>query len=235
MIYGVILAGGIGSRMGSIEKPKQFLSIGEKPVIIHTVEKFRLIKDFDEVLVLCPDDWTEYTDELIEKHIPDRSSIKVLSGGPTRNETLMNAIRYIESKGCLDDETVIVTHDAVRPFVSLRILQENIRAMEQCDACDTVIPATDTIVESLNHGDISTIPDRKFLYQGQTPQTFKAKKLKYLYENLTEEEKNILTDAAKIFVIKGESVKLIRGETFNIKITYPYDLTVAEALIKTEM
>lgn len=235
MIYGVILAGGIGSRMGSIEKPKQFLSIGEKPVIIHTVEKFRLIKDFDEVLVLCPDDWTEYTDELIEKHIPDRSSIKVLSGGPTRNETLMNAIRYIESKGCLDDEAVIVTHDAVRPFVTLRILQENIRAMEQCDACDTVIPATDTIVESLNHGDISTIPDRKFLYQGQTPQTFKAKKLKYLYENLTEEEKNILTDAAKIFVIKGESVKLIRGETFNIKITYPYDLTVAEALIKTEM
>ena len=148
---------------------------------------------------------------------------------------MMNAIRYIESKGCLDDETVIVTHDAVRPFVTLRILQENIRAMEQCDACDTVIPATDTIVESLNHGDISTIPDRKFLYQGQTPQTFKAKKLKYLYENLTEEEKNILTDAAKIFVIKGESVKLIRGETFNIKITYPYDLTVAEALIKTEM
>ena len=235
MIYGVILAGGIGSRMGSIEKPKQFLSIGEKPVIIHTVEKFRLIKDFDEVLVLCPDDWMEYTDELIEKHIPNRTSIKVLSGGPTRNETLMNAIRYIESKGCLDDETVIVTHDAVRPFVTLRILQENIRAMEQCDACDTVIPATDTIVESLNHGDISTIPDRKFLYQGQTPQTFKAKKLKYLYENLTEEEKNILTDAAKIFVIKGESVKLIRGETFNIKITYPYDLTVAEALIKTEM
>ena len=235
MIYGVILAGGIGSRMGSIEKPKQFLSIGEKPVIIHTVEKFRLIKEFDEVLVLCPDDWTEYTDELIENHIPDRTSIKVLYGGPTRNETLMNAIRYIESKGYLDDETVIVTHDAVRPFVTLRILQENIRAMEQCDACDTVIPATDTIVESLNHEDISTIPDRKFLYQGQTPQTFKAKKLKYLYENLTEEEKNILTDAAKIFVIKGESVKLIRGETFNIKITYPYDLTVAEALIKTEM
>ena len=59
--------------------------------------------------------------------------------------------------------------------------------------------------------------------------------MKNLYENLTEEEKDILTDAAKIFVIKGESVKLIRGETFNIKITYPYDLTVAEALIKTEM
>ncbi len=235
MIYGVILAGGIGSRMGSIEKPKQFLSIGDKPVIIHTAEKFRLMKEFDEVLVLCPADWTEYTDELITKHIPDRASIKVLTGGDTRNETLMNAIRYIESCGNLDEETIIVTHDAVRPFVTLRILRENIEAMNTCDACDTVIPATDTIVESLDHEKISIIPDRKFLYQGQTPQTFKAKKLKSLYESLTEDEKNILTDAAKIFVIKGESVKLIRGETFNIKITYPYDLTVAEALIKTDM
>lgn len=235
MMYGVILAGGIGSRMGSIEKPKQYLSIGEKPVIIHTVEKFRLMKEFDEVLVLCPADWTEYTDELISKYIPDRTAIKVLAGGETRNETLMNAIRYIDECGKLEEETIIVTHDAVRPFVTLRILRENIEAMKQCDACDTVIPATDTIVESLDHEEISVIPDRKFLYQGQTPQTFKAKKLKKLYESLTEEEKNILTDAAKIFVMKGESVKLIRGETFNIKITYPYDLTVAEALIKNDM
>lgn len=235
MIYGVILAGGIGSRMGSIEKPKQFLSIGEKPVIIHTVEKFCLMKEFQEILVLCPQDWVEYTDELIEKHIPDRTAIKVLQGGETRNETLMNAIRYIESCGELKDETVIVTHDAVRPFVTLRILRENIEAMKECDASDTVIPATDTIVESLDHKNISMIPDRKFLYQGQTPQTFKAKKLKALYESLTEAEKEILTDAAKIFVIKGEEVRLIRGETFNIKITYPYDLTVAEALIKTEV
>lgn len=235
MIYGVILAGGIGSRMGSIEKPKQFLSIGDKPVIIHTVEKFCLMKEFDEILVLCPQDWVEYTDELIGKHIPDRTAIKVLHGGETRNETLMNAIRYIESCGNLDDETIIVTHDAVRPFVTLRILRENIDAMKQCDASDTVIPATDTIVESLDHQNISMIPDRKFLYQGQTPQTFKAKKLKALYESLTDDEKEILTDAAKIFVMKGEEVRLIRGETFNIKITYPYDLTVAEALIKTEV
>lgn len=231
MVYGVILAGGVGKRMGSSEKPKQFLNIGGRPIIIHTIEKFALINDFEEVLVVCPKEWMEYTNELISKYIPLREHIVVLQGGETRNETLMNSIKYIEKKGKLDDNTIIVTHDAVRPFVTRRIIKDNIAAMKEYDACDTVIPATDTIVESMDNDNISQIPDRKFLYQGQTPQTFKALKLRNLYNELSNEEKEILTDAAKIFVIKGNSVHLINGETFNIKITYPYDLTVAEALI----
>lgn len=235
MIYGVILAGGIGRRMGNGDRPKQFLNIGNKPVIMHTIEKFMMINDFKNILVMCPEEWREYTEELIRKHIPGSERVVVLAGGDTRNETLMNAVRHIESKGMLDDDTVIVTHDAVRPFVTLRILRENIASMEEYDACDTVMPATDTIVESMDGDIISQIPDRKFLYQGQTPQTFKAWKLKKLYESLTNEEKDILTDAAKIFAMKGQSVKLVKGETFNIKITYPYDLTVAEALIKNNV
>lgn len=235
MVYGVILAGGIGKRMGSSEKPKQFLNIGGRPIIIHTIEKFALINDFEEVLVVCPKEWMEYTNELISKYIPLREHIIVLEGGDTRNETLMNSIKYIEKRGKLDDSTVIVTHDAVRPFVTRRIIKDNIAAMKEYDACDTVIPATDTIVESLDNDNISQIPDRKFLYQGQTPQTFKALKLRNLYNELSNEEKEILTDAAKIFVIKGHSVHLINGETFNIKITYPYDLTVAEALIVNDI
>lgn len=75
-------------------------------------------------------------------------------------------------------------------------------------------------------------PDRSKMYQGQTPQTFRAKKLKDLYYSLSDEEKGILTDASKIFVMKGEKVHLVQGEVFNIKITYPYDLRVAESLIR---
>ena len=94
-----------------------------------------------------------------------------------------------------------------------------------------MIPATDTIVQSVSHEIISDIPDRSMMYQGQTPQSFKARKLKRVYESLTAEEKEILTDACKIFVIKGEEVRLVQGEVYNIKITYPYDLKVAESLI----
>ena len=140
-------------------------------------------------------------------------------------------IRYIEKDGGLDDDTIIITHDSVRPFVTHRIIEENIRFAEEYGACDTVIPATDTIVQSIQDDRIDLIPDRRFMYQGQTPQTFHAKKLKDTYEALTKEEKDTLTDACKIMVLKGEHVHLVQGEVFNIKITYPYDITVAQALL----
>lgn len=231
MIYAVIAAGGIGTRMGSALKPKQYLLIKDKPIIVHTVEKFFINNAFQKILILCPDQWVTYTRELMQKHLPENDKIVVLQGGSTRNETIMNAVKYIEDTDGLDDDTVIVTHDAVRPFVSARIIEENIAGALEFGATDTVVPATDTIVESEDETYISSIPDRSKLYQGQTPQAFKAKQLKQLYLSLTDEEKNILTDACKIFTIKGQGVKLIRGEVHNIKITYPYDLRVAKALL----
>ncbi|MEE1236675.1 MAG: 2-C-methyl-D-erythritol 4-phosphate cytidylyltransferase, partial [Turicibacter sp.] len=99
---------------------------------------------------------------------------------------------------------------------------------------DTVVPAFDTIIASEDGVVISDIPRRDFMYQGQTPQSFNIKKLTSLYNSLTKEEKEILTDACKIFVVKGEPVKLVRGEVFNTKITTQYDLKIANALVKGE-
>lgn len=235
MVFGVILAGGIGSRMGNVEKPKQFLKIGNKPIIIHTIEKFFVHDAFEKLIVLCPKQWMEHTKNLIKKYLgSDASRIVVLEGGTTRNETIMNSIKYVEENYGLDEDTLLVTHDSVRPFLTYRIIEENIRYGMKYGAVDTVISATDTIVSSEDGESITSVPDRKQMYQGQTPQTFNAKKLKELYYSLTEEEKEILTDASKIFVIKGEPVHLVYGEVFNIKITYPYDLRVAEALLQDE-
>ncbi len=232
MVFGVLLAGGIGSRMGNNEKPKQYLNIADKPIIIHTIEKFYLNDKFEKLYVLCPEQWIGHTKNLIRKYIGETDHIQVIAGGVTRNETIMNAIRQIESEYEVDDETIILTHDSVRPFVTHRIIEENIKYATKYGACDTAIPATDTIVQSDDNQVITTVPDRSKMYQGQTPQTFRLKKLKSLYESLTDEEKNLMTDAAKIFVIKGEKVYLVEGEVSNIKITYPYDLKVAEALIQ---
>lgn len=234
MIYGVILAGGIGSRMGG-DKPKQYLAIKDKPIIIYTIEKFFAEPAFEKVIVLCPKQWVEHTKNLIKKYIsPAQSRIAVIEGGEERNETIMNAIRFIENEGNLDGNTIIVTHDSVRPFVTHRIIRENIAACEKYGACDTVVPATDTIVESENGRTISSIPDRRKMYQGQTPQSFKALRLKEVYNSLTEDEKTILTDAAKILVLKGDTVALVEGETFNIKLTHPYDLRIAKSLLEDE-
>lgn len=234
MVYGVILAGGVGSRMGG-DKPKQYLTLKGKPIIIYTIEKFFAYPDVEKIIVLCPAQWEEHTKDLIKKYIaPAGDRILVAEGGATRNETIMNAVDIIEQNGDLNADTIIVTHDSVRPFVTHRIISENIEACAKYGACDTVVKATDTIVESTNENTISSIPNRKHMYQGQTPQSFKALKLKKLYNELTDAEKEILTDAAKIFVLKGEPVALVDGEEFNIKITYPFDMRVAKALLEDE-
>lgn len=230
-VYGVVLAGGIGSRMGNVEKPKQFMNIGGKPIIVHTIEKFVLHPGFDKILVLTPKQWIKHTQDLIAKYVPNHEKIVVIEGGSTRNETIMNGINYIEKEFGMTEDTIIVTHDSVRPFVTHRILEENIKFAKEFAACDTVIAATDTIVESKDNKLITSIPDRSKMYQGQTPQSFKAKMLRDLYDSLSAQEKEILTDACKICVMKGQDVHLVDGEVYNIKVTYPYDIRVAESLL----
>lgn len=232
MVIAAVFAGGIGSRMGNSDTPKQYLELGSKPVIIHTIEKFFVNDRIDEILVLCPQAWVAHTIDLIKKHLPDGKKISVIPGGSTRNGTLENAIAFINENCETDENTVIVTHDAVRPFVTHRIIEENVEAALKYGACDTVIPATDTIVESESGKMITSIPDRKKMFQGQTPQSFRLKELERVLSSLTENEKAILTDACKIFSIKNKDVYMVEGEVFNIKITYPYDMKVARTLLK---
>lgn len=233
MVFAAVFAGGIGSRMGNSDTPKQYLELGTKPVIVHTIEKFFVNDRIDEILVLCPKAWVAHTQDLIRKHLPEGKKITVIAGGATRNGTLEKAIEFIEANCETDEQTIIVTHDAVRPFLTHRIIEENVDAAIEYGACDTVIPATDTIVESRDGKMISSIPDRSMMYQGQTPQSFRLKELERVLASLTEEEKAILTDACKIFSIKNKDVYMVNGEVFNIKITYPYDLKVAHTLLGT--
>lgn len=227
MIYAVIAAGGIGSRMGA-DKPKQYIEIGGKAIIAHTAERFLNSDKIDKVIVLCPDEWVSYTKEIFAQ-----TDVIVISAGETRNETLMRAIDYIESTDGLDDETYLVTHDAVRPFVTDKIINDNIDAMLKYGATGTVIPSVDTVFQSKSGEIIDSIPDRSELYQAQTPQCFAALKLRELYNNLTDEEKDILTDGCKIYLLKGYDVHLVNGNVSNIKITYPHDLIVADAILKS--
>ncbi|HAO6439606.1 TPA: 2-C-methyl-D-erythritol 4-phosphate cytidylyltransferase [Listeria monocytogenes] len=231
MIYAQILAGGKGTRMGNVSMPKQFLPLNGKPIIVHTVEKFILNTRFDKILISSPKEWMNHAEDNIKKYISD-DRIVVIEGGEDRNETIMNGIRFVEKTYGLTDDDIIVTHDAVRPFLTHRIIEENIDAALETGAVDTVIEALDTIVESSNHEVITDIPIRNHMYQGQTPQSFNMKKVYSHYQNLTPEKKQILTDACKICLLAGDDVKLVKGEIFNIKITTPYDLKVANAIIQ---
>lgn len=232
MIYAEILAGGKGTRMGNTDMPKQFLMLGDKPVFVHTVEQFLLNPRIDYVLVCCPKQWISHTKDIVKKYLKECSNLVIVEGGSSRNDTIMNGCRFIEKNYGITDEDIIITHDAVRPFITQRIIDDNIEAALKYGATDTVVEAFDTIVESTNNEFITGIPVRKYMYQGQTPQSFNLRELMQLFESLTEEESGSLTDACKAYVIKGHRVKLVRGEVYNIKITTQYDLKIANGMLE---
>lgn len=235
MIYGGILAGGKGARMGRTELPKQFLNLGNKPMIIHTIEQFLISNRVDKVIVGTNENWRSYTEDIINKYYPKNDKIVILNGGNTRNETIVNICKFAEENSP-GEENIVITHDAVRPFITQRIINDNIDAIteEGIDAVDTVIPAFDTIVEAKDGEIITNIPIRDYMYQGQTPQTFRASELIENYNSLTEEEKGILSDAIKIYVLKNKTSKIVRGETYNIKITTTFDLKLANAILNVQ-
>ena len=232
MIYAGILAGGVGSRMGIQDMPKQFLMLGNKPIIIHTIEKFMVVPNIERVYVAVHPNWLAYFDDLVEKHLAIyRDRIIALDGGKERNDSILNIIRHIKAQGPVSDDAMLITHDAVRPFVSYRMILDNITALQTYDAADTVVMANDTIVESTDGKAITQIPNRAHMFQGQTPQTFKINQFEQLFAELSEQERQILTDACKVFVLKGKKVGLVTGEYSNLKITTVTDLKIAEAML----
>ena len=233
MIFGALLAGGVGSRMNIESMPKQFLPLGSEPILMHTLDKFLLCGDFDAIYIGVHKDWMDFVEGAIAKKGISKNRVCVVCGGQDRNGTIMNIVAAIEKEYGESDDHVIVTHDSVRPFVKISTIKANIEAACEYGACDTVVPATDTIVHSVSGEFISDIPYRGEMYQGQTPQSFSLSRLKAVYESLTDEEKSVLTDACKIFVLKGQPVALVEGDVTNIKLTTLMDYKVAQAMLES--
>ena len=231
MIFAAILAGGIGSRMHISDIPKQFLPLGDKPVIVHTLEKFIVSNCFDHIYLGIHPHWVSYACDLIKKFVPEADNVHVTPGGADRNATIRNVISAVEADFGADPEHIIVTHDAVRPFLSVRIIQDNVNAAREFGACDTVTPATDTIVASKDGKVISEIPARSEMYQGQTPQSFKMELLKKLYREIPAEELATFTDACKLCVSRGIPVHLVQGAVSNLKLTTVEDYRIAQAML----
>ncbi len=237
MIFGAIVAGGVGSRMNE-DIPKQFLKLGEKVILLYSIETFMSIDEFDMLYIGVHSEWFEYTENLIKEHFPTNSDkIKIVCGGKDRNDTIFNIINSIENEHGESDDNIIITHDAVRVFVSKKIIEENIKTVKKYGACGTSIPVIDTIIVSDNSVVMNDIPSRDRLYQAQTPQSFNINLLKKHYYSLSEDEKAVLTDACKILLVRGEEVRMVEGDFLNFKITTKKDYMIAQSIvdkIKTE-
>lgn len=215
----VILMGGEGKRLGST-LPKQFHMLGALKVYQYTLETFRQSKLFQEIILVCHPDWLDTVQEETAL-FPD---VKVIAGGPTRQASSWEGL-----KACHPTCQFVMIHDAVRPFVSLEILQNNAEAVLQYGAVDTVIPSADTLVITTDETTIDSIPLRHHFRRGQTPQTFSYPLICEAHQKTSHTN---ATDDCQLVLDLGATVYLTPGSDENMKITSEWDLSLAEHFLK---
>lgn len=226
--YALLAAAGLSTRMGDQIAPKPFLMLGRKTVLEYSIKTIEETKLFDGILVMV----NESSLGLAKKITARYSNVVVLEGGSTRNETLMNGIQYLLDNKLIDDDTVLMTHDAARPFVSEEEIEDSVAKASEYGAADAAYPASDTMLISADGLIVDDIPDRSHIYNSITPQSFNALKLYKLYNELSDEEKTRLTDGCGIFRLRNEKVALSLGKRENFKITYPADYARACSIVR---
>lgn len=223
--YALIVAGGSGSRMGSAV-PKQFLDLGGKPVLVHTLEKFLAYSPEIRLVLVLPeadfDRWNSIKRFLhsITPSLPH--PVLVVPGGATRFQSVRNGL------GVLSGEGLVAIHDAVRPLVSVEVIRRSFEAAAQFGSGVVTVPAKDSIRQVSENGS-SVALDRATLRLVQTPQTFRVSLIKKAFE---QAESPRFTDDASVAEAAGFPIHLVEGSYENLKITTPDDLVVAEALLR---
>lgn len=226
----VILAGGIGRRLG-LDIPKQFLKVAGKTVLEHTVDKFEEHENIDEICIVAHPQYIWKVEEIVSNN-NWRKVKKILIGGNERYASSFSAIKSYSSD---KDEINLIFHDSVRPLVSKRIITDVCEKLLTAQAIDVVVPAIDTIVKTDVSGKIiSSIPNRKYLRRGQTPQAFRLSVIKEAYEIALNDPKFHATDDCGIVVnyMPTVPIEIVLGEESNIKLTNPEDIYLLDKLFQ---
>jgi 2-C-methyl-D-erythritol 4-phosphate cytidylyltransferase len=225
----IILAGGTGSRLG-YDIPKQFFKVAGKTVIEHTIDIFETHPQIDEIAIVSH---TAYIAEIENMILTNgwKKVKKILRGGNERYESSISAIdAYAEQPNCK-----MIFHDAVRPLLSHRIIDDLIAALEKYNAVDVAVPAIDTIIQVEEQGRfIENIPNRKYLRRGQTPQAFRLKTIQQAYEIGLKDPNFVSSDDCGTVVkyLPNEKVFVVTGEESNMKLTYKEDSYLLDKLFQ---
>ncbi len=222
----VVLAGGVGSRLG-LDVPKQMVKIAGKTILEHTVEALHSSDVVDEVVLMMTTGWTEHTATLLGTRYPKLT--RILEGGSTRNETTRKVLAALGDEDCK-----VLLHDAVRPLLDERIIVDCVRALDEADAVDVVIPSSDTIVRVDDAGVIAEIPDRAMLRRGQTPQAFRLSVLREAYRLAADDPGFQASDDCGVVLryLPDVPIVTVLGAEHNLKVTHPVDLFIADKLFQ---
>lgn len=230
-VYCAILAGGTGTRLNS-PVPKQFLEVGGVPILIRSIRAMFADERIEELWIGANGDWYDLAINQIKQFIGKDERLHICRGGEDREGTLLNILDSIKNNNVINEDDIVLIHDAVRPFATKRIINDVINELHYCDVCNTVIPVNDTIIRSDDKKSVSGMPDRSVLFAGQSPQGFRIKTLIKAFKSLDSETRKKLTETTKVCFVQDIPIHIVTGEFFNFKITTPYDMTLAEGVLR---
>lgn len=228
MNIAIIFAGGTGQRMNTASKPKQFLELHGKPIIIYTLEHFQNHPDIDGIVLVCLESWIGYCKELLKKyHVTKVQAI--VPGGDSGQASIFNGLDAAHV--LYPDDSVVLIHDGVRPLINEQTISDDITCVHETGSAITVSPAIETIVMKLEDGHVGKIVDRSRCEMAKAPQCFYLKDIYKAHLQAKAEGLNGFIDSASIMKHYGFKLSTVVGPSENIKITTPSDFYIFRAII----
>ena len=222
----LIFAGGAGRRMNSRSKPKQFLKLYGKEIIIHTLENFQNHPEVDNIVVVCIKGWINYLQRLLDQYNMDKVRLIVV-GGKTGQESIYNGLCALAD--FVPEDSIVLVHDGVRPFITDTLISECIKSVKKFGSAITVTPAIETVVE-LDGKKVQSITDRSKCYHAKAPQCFYLGELLEAHEKALKDGNTNMIDSASLMKHYGHDLYVVLGSADNIKITTPADFYTFRAL-----
>ena len=226
--YVILLAGGVGKRMQS-EIPKQFLEVEGKPIIVYTIENFQRNEHVEKIVVVCVKDWIEHLRNLIQKYSLTKVEW-ITEGGDTGHDSIRNGVFFLKDK--IEPDDFIIVHDAVRPILPQKAIDEVIRVAHENGNASSSIACHPPIVYTEDFKSGIKDVDREHVMLTASPQMFRYDLALKCYEKAEQENKHNFTFTSSLLIHYGERVYFAKGTTSNIKVTQKEDLALFGALLK---
>ena len=227
----IILAGGVGSRMG-VDRPKQFLMVQDKPIISYCLDIFQNHDEIDSVVVVVSEQWQDFVEEYAAKY--GVTKIKGYApAGKSRQHSIYNGLKCIDEN--VPDTDIVIVHDAARPLVSDQIISDCIKGATDYDGAMPVISVKDTVYQSKDGEEIGCLLKRSELFAGQAPESFKFRKYYDIHNQVTDEEIGATAGSSEIAYRHGMEIRMVKGSERNLKITTIEDLETFETILKGDV
>ncbi len=227
----IILAGGVGSRMG-VDRPKQFLMVQDKPIISYCLDIFQKHSEIDSIVIVVSEQWQDFTEEYVQKY--GVTKVKGYApAGKSRQHSIYNGLKCIDKN--VPGTDIVIVHDAARPLVSDRIISDCIKGATDYDGAMPVISVKDTVYQSKDGQEIGCLLKRSELFAGQAPESFKFGKYFDIHNQVTDEEIGATAGSSEIAYRHGMEVRMVKGSERNLKITTIEDLETFETILKGDV